>query len=380
MIAPIRVVVADDSLFICNLLTAYLQSSPDFQVVGTALNGIQAIELARELRPDVITLDLEMPGLNGLEALECIMNKNPTPVIVVSGVSRRAAAITLRALDLGAVDFVLKYTPGVDTNPEVLRQEIMAKVRAASQTRALRPLALSSNFSTTPRLHIERGKTSSLQSTIPNVVVIGASTGGIMALSELLSSLSTDFPASIIIVQHIPASFTEVLVVQLNRQAPFYVKEAEAGDRLESGLVLIVPGDYHLLLRPDAQVELNQGPPIGGYRPSIDVTMQSVAQVCGASTKGVVLTGMGSDGSMGLVAIRAKGGETFAQDAASCVVNGMPQRAIEKGVVDYVAPPATIAKILTLRAVGRETGGLATPKFSLPNSFVAKCGPTVGLQ
>jgi len=383
MTKPIRVVVADDSPFVCRLLTSYLQSSSDFQVVGTALNGSRAVELVKELHPDTVTLDLEMPEMNGLEALEHIMYDCPTPVVLVSGVSRRAAAITLQALDMGAVDFILKYTPGVDTDPAALRQEIIAKVRAASQIKVIRSLrprrqdretvpalrqaavvSLSNHQDTAPppaypsegtgQVSIpadvgERTQRRDISPFLPGgVVVIGASTGGPVALRELLSNLPADFTAAIIVVQHMPATFTGVLAAQLNRQVPLTVKEAETGDRLQPGLVLIAPGGYHLLLRPDSRVELNQGPEIGGHRPSVDVTMQSVAQFYGARAKGVVLTGMGNDGSLGLVSIRSKGGKTFAQDAASCVVNGMPQRAIEKGVVDHVAPPAQIAQLLRM--------------------------------
>jgi two-component system chemotaxis response regulator CheB len=381
MTGPIRVVVADDSPFVCRLLTSYLQSSPDFQVVGTALNGSRAVELVKELRPDTVTLDLEMPEMNGLEALEHIMYDCPTPVVLVSGVSRRAAAITLQALDLGAVDFILKYIPGLDTNPEALRQEIMAKVRAASQIKVIRSLRTHrpQDEAAAPALRpLDKLGTTQAQDTAPSpayppampevddalperaqrrdvlpflpggVVVIGASTGGPVALRELLGNLPADFPAAVIIIQHMPATFTEVLAAQLDRQVPLKVKEAQAGDRLQPGLALVAPGDYHLLLRPDSRVELSRGPEIGGHRPSIDVTMQSVAQLYGARTKGVVLTGMGNDGSLGLVSIRAKGGKTFAQDAASCVVNGMPQRSIEKGVVDHVASPTKIAQLLRL--------------------------------
>jgi two-component system chemotaxis response regulator CheB len=369
----IRIVVADDSPFVCRLLTSYLQSSSDFQVVGTALNGARAVELVKELRPDAVTLDLEMPEMNGLEALEHIMYEYPTPVVLISGVSRRAAAITLQALDMGAVDFILKYTPGVNTNPEALRQEIMAKVRVASQIKVIRSLRprRPQNRQTVPSRRqaqdttpsptsppttpgvgdtaLERARRRDSSPFLPSgVVVIGASTGGPVALRELLSNLPADFPAAVIIVQHMPATFTGVLAAQLDRQVAFKVKEAEAGDRLQPGLALVAPGGYHLLLRPDSQVELNQGPEIEGHRPSIDVTMQSVAQLYGTRAKGVVLTGMGNDGSLGLVSIRAKGGKTFAQDANSCVVNGMPQRAIEKGVVDHVAPPAKIARLLRM--------------------------------
>ena len=373
----IRVVVADDSPFVCRLLTSYLQSSPGFQVVGSASDGAGAVETVKTLHPDVVTLDLEMPGPDGLETLECIMHECPTPVVLVTGVSRRAADVALQAIEIGAVDFILKYTPGVDMNPETLRRDIVAKVRAASQIHVVRSLgprrvqrqenAIDAGQAETPP-HSPGGvpsewpfkgdgvpsewpfKGDGVPSEWPfeggGVVVIGASTGGPVALRELLSNLPGDFATPIVIVQHMPASFTGVLAAQLDRQVPLKIREIEAGDRLEPGRALVAPGDYHLLLRSEMETELNQGPEIGGHRPCIDVTMQSAAQVYGARTKGILLTGMGDDGTLGPVSIRAKGGQTFAQDAASCAVNGMPRRAIERGVVDHVAPPARIAQML----------------------------------
>ncbi len=354
---PIRVLIVDDSPFVCRLLTAHLQSSPDFEVVGTALNGRQAIALVNELKPDVITLDLEMPEMDGLAALQQIVVEKPTPVVMISGVSHKAALITLAALEAGAVDFILKYTPGVATEPEALRQEIIDKVRAAAGikvVRSIRPLKERPYEERERRPFTSRNGQAS-QQTIPEqiiaylpggVVVIGASTGGPVALRELLARLPADFPAAVIVVQHIPASFTPVLAAQLNRRIAIKVKEAQSGDKLQAGQVFIAPGNYHLLIGPDSRVKLNQGPKIKGHRPSIDVTMQSVVQVYGARTQGVILTGMGDDGSLGLVAIHAKGGKTYAQNGETCVVNGMPQRAIEKGVVDYVAPPPKIAEML----------------------------------
>ncbi len=353
----IRVLVVDDSPFVCRLLTSHLQSSPDFEVVGTALNGLRAIELVTELKPDVVTLDLEMPQMDGLAALQQIMVAQPTPVVMISGVSRKAAQITLQALEAGAVDFILKYTPGVDTEPEALRLEILSKARAAAKikvVRSLRPFQIGEKRPLPAGLGLpvreQPEPRPALEQTLPylpgGVVVIGASTGGPVAVRELLSRIPANFPAAIIVVQHIPASFTPVLATQLDRSVPLKVKEARPGDKLIPGQVLIAPGDYHLLIGPDSRVILNQGPKIKGHRPSIDVTMQAVAQVYGARTRGVVLTGMGDDGSLGLVAIHAKGGKTYVQDEATCVVNGMPQRAIEKGVVDYVAPPPQIAEML----------------------------------
>lgn len=370
----IRVVVADDSPFVCRLLTAYLESSPDIQVVAKALNGVAAVELVHAVRPDAITLDLDMPDMDGLQALEQIMHDCPTPVIMVSGVSQQAAAVTLKALEMGAVDFILKYTPGADTDPELLRQEIIAKVRAASHVKVIRsirttarppapdlprtrsghdmgelklPVVVRENSADDENAKLPVAPSLEAAPYLPfDVIVIGASTGGPVALRELLSHLPADFPAAIVIVQHIPAGFTEVLAAQLDRQVPIQVKEAAPGDRLEAGLALIAPADYHLLLKSNAGITLNRGPEINGHRPSIDVTMQSVAQVCGSRTVGVVLTGMGSDGVLGLVEIRAKGGQTLAQDAATCVIDGMPRRAIERGVVDRVGSPVEIAHFL----------------------------------
>ncbi len=366
---PIRVVVVDDSPSICRLITAYLRSSPGFEVIGTALNGRAGLEMVKKLHPDVVTLDLEMPELNGLETLEQIMYDCPTPVVVVSGVSRQAAATTIQAINHGAVDFVLKYTPGVDMDADALRQEIIAKVRTASQIKVIRSLRVASaQKAAAPDLHARaesgraesgRGETAQATPASPaaratssfvggGVIVIGASTGGPVALRELLSGLPASFPAALIIIQHMPASFTGVLAAQLDQRISLKVKEAASGDRLAAGLVLVAPGGYHLLLRPDSRVELVPGAEVGGHRPSIDVTMQSVAQIYGARTRGVLLTGMGSDGALGMVAIHAKGGQTYAQDADSCVINGMPQRAIDKGVVDYIAPPTQIAQLLRL--------------------------------
>ncbi len=351
----IRVLVVDDSPFICHLLTSYLRSSPEFEVVGTALDGAEAVALTSELSPDVVTMDLNMPQMDGLEALQRIMYDHPTPVVMISGVSSKAARTTLEAVEMGAVDFVLKYTPDADTNPNALRLDIISKVRAAAGikvVRSLRPYAADS-----PRRKVKIKAAAVHRSPIlpylpGGVIVIGASTGGPVAVRELLAELPADIGAAIIVVQHIPASFTPVLAAQLDRRIALSVKEARTGDKLKAGQVLIAPGNFHLLIRPNSRIRLNQGQKIKGHRPSIDVTMQSVAQVYGAQTRGVVLTGMGDDGSLGLVAIRAKGGKTFAQNRDSCVINGMPQRARERGVVDFVADPPTIARILMNTKLG----------------------------
>jgi two-component system chemotaxis response regulator CheB len=349
----IRVMIADDSPFVCRLLSSYLSSAADFEVVGTAFNGRNAIDRVRQLRPDAVTMDLEMPEMDGLEALRQIMRECPTPVVVISGVSGKAATRTLQALDLGAVDFVLKYAPGANLDPTELRHEIVAKVRAASRIRVIRLLQGGQPRSSAPAPPVasvstvgDQGRVDVSPALSGGLIVIGASTGGPLALRELLSGIPGDYPAAIVIVQHIPASFTGVLAAQLRRHVALDVREAEDGDVLRPGLALVAQGGLHLLLRPGLRVALRQGPAVGGHCPSIDVTMESAAQIYGSRVKGVVLTGMGEDGSMGLAAIRGKGGVTFAQDGESCVVNGMPLRAIEKGVVDFIAPPWQIAQML----------------------------------
>ena len=351
----LEVVIADDSPFTCRLLATYLRAA-GLEVVATTGNGRVLVELVKKHRPDVITLDLDMPGLDGLSALEILMREVPTPVVVVSGVSGRAATRTLAALEAGAVDFVLKYEPGADTDPEALRREIVAKVEAASRIRVIRTLpprqaetkpapgGVVVDFPELPprdRL-IER--------LLPGgVVVIGASTGGPLALRQLLTELPEDFPGALIVVQHMPASFTGVLAAQLNRQIRLPVTEARDGQRLEPGKVLVAPGGKHLLLTPDACIALSDGPEVHGHRPAIDVTMQSAAQLFGARVTGIQLTGMGSDGAQGILTIHLKGGATYAQDASSAAVPGMPERAVETGAVGTIARPTDIGRQLAFQ-------------------------------
>lgn len=369
----IRVVVVDDSPFVCQLVAKHIQSAPDLQVVGKAHDGRRALEVIKQMRPDVVTLDLEMPEMSGLETLERIMRECPVPVLLVTGVSNRAARATLDGINLGAVDFILKYTPGVDTDPDVLGREIASKVRSAARVKVVRSIqprrrpdaspfdgglasakrGLNGNstreFGVSVPRPANRASTRCAAPTVAGgVVVIGASTGGPIALRDLLTSLPADFPLGIIVVQHMPASFTAVLAAQLNRQTALRVAEAREGDAIAPGVVLVAPGDNHMRLDAGGRVRLDKKPPLAGHRPSIDVTMESVSQVYGALARAVVLTGMGSDGTCGLLAIRARGGRTYAQDGASCVINGMPQRAIERGVVDQIAPPALIADLLRL--------------------------------
>lgn len=341
----IRVMIVDDSLAVCRLLQAHLESADDMKVIAVVHDGAKVLQMVKQLRPDVITLDQDMPHMGGLESLELIMTDCPTPIVMISGVSRRSAEITRKALERGAVDFILKYTPGSDPNAELLRREIVTKVRAASMLRVIRSLKTSTHLLPLP----PPSALTSLSAPPPcrkGVVVIGASTGGPIALRELLESISADFPLPILIIQHIPANFTDILARQLNRSVAISVREAKQGELLQAGTALIAPGDRHLLIDTVGRIELQSGPAINGHRPAIDVTMQTAAQQFGSSTIGIVLTGMGDDGMRGLMTIQSKGGRTLAQSAETCVVNGMPQRAIDRGAVQFIGSPLAIAEEL----------------------------------
>ena len=355
----IRVVVADDSPFLCHLLTQYLESDPAIRVIRTANNGKEASDFVKRWKPDVLTLDLNMPVMNGLDALRDIMAECPTPVVLISGAARESARMTKMGLALGAVDFVLKYSPNAAVPPDSLRHEIIAKVRVAARVKVIRTIpSMNKRFGKGKysKLKIEKLRKrryfqlSTRKDEPPaRIVIIGASTGGPLALKDLLSSLGkmekfkTD-PFPVVIVQHMPEGFTAILAAQFDRLFPFPVREAEQGDFLSPGTVLIAPGDRHLLICPDYTILLNMAPPVNGQRPSVDVTMQSAAQVFRLYTTGVILSGMGDDGTQGLVAIKNNCGITFAQTEETCVVDTMPSSATEKGVVERTGSPADIGR------------------------------------
>ena len=364
---PINVLVADSSPIVCRLLKSYLETAPDIQVVGAAHKGQQMVEMVETVRPDVVTLGLEMPDMSGVDALKATQQIRFTPAIVVSGANMHAVAMTLEAMNYGAVDFVFKFTPGAAVDPEYLRQEIINKVRlAANITPPVGGLVIpapesainASAISEAHKQHTGLGTASigavdvwagaepSTKLSPEKIIVIGASTGGPLALQQMLSRLPENFASSVLVVQQLPPMFTAVLAEQLRRQLPFRVKEAEACDGLQRSSILIVPGDMNVQLSAYGSVQLTKSTTADGNLPSINLTMQSVAEVYGAKARGVLLTGRGQDGVEGLAAIRARGGVTFAQALETCTVKGMPQRAIEAGVVDHIAPPHQIAQLL----------------------------------
>ena len=328
----IRVLIVDDSAFVRQALTRMLAAAPDVDVVGTAADGQEGVQKVLDLRPDVVTLDVKMPRLDGLEALRQIMARCPTPVLLLSSLTSEAGDVTLRGLELGAMDFIDKSTVKGNMNLLDLADELVAKVRALASVPRARlvqaPPPLPATAPARPRARLERAQ----------VVVIGTSTGGPPALQQIIPRLPQKLAASILVVQHMPVGFTRSLAERLDQRSLLPVREAEDGEPLVPGLVLVAPAGRHMKLRRRAgqvpRVWLDDEPQGALHRPSIDVLMAAVARTYGAQVLGIVLTGMGADGVEGLRAIRDAGGRTLAESEESCVIFGMPKAALEAGVAE----------------------------------------------
>ena len=320
----IRVLVVDDSALMRKLIPQMLAADESIDVVGTAMDGTFCLKKIEELRPGVVTLDLEMPGMNGIDALKEIMRKQPVPVIVFSSHSTEGASVTMKALGLGAFDFVTKPKDASAHMAETAK-ELIAKVKAAAECK-LKPRMLPGVPPKPEKVKAAGAPT--------KIVAIGVSTGGPQAMEYLLSQLPGDFPGAITVVQHMPDGFTDMFARRLDEVCPLRVKEAQSGDLLLPGRVLICPGSRHMKVKrlPLGDiVVLSDDPHVNGHRPSADVLLRSVAEEFKAHAIGVLMTGMGDDGAEGLGAIKKEGGMTIAQNEESCVVFGMPKAAIERG-------------------------------------------------
>lgn len=343
---PVRVLVVDDSALMRKLIPKMLEGDDSIQVVGTAMDGNFGLKKIEDLKPQVITLDLEMPGMGGLDMLREIMRRHRIPVIVVSSHSTKGASVTFQALSLGAFDFLAKPTD-VSSRMQESARELIAKIKAAAQSRGLQ-LATQVSIPGPER----RQKAESVPNNAASrVIAIGVSTGGPQSLQYLLSQLPADFAGCILVVQHMPEGFTELFARRLDECSSLNVKEAQSGDVLRAGRVFISPGSRHLKVKrlPIGDVAvLSDDQPVNGHRPSADVLFKSVAEEFGAEAIGVIMTGMGDDGANGLGAIKAAGGLTIAQSEQSCVVYGMPKAAIERGNVTRIVDLQSLAS--TLRA------------------------------
>lgn len=349
----IRVLVVDDSPFMCKVLKEIINSDPQLEVVGQGRDGRDGVALAESLRPDVITMDINMPHVDGLQATELIMSQHPRPIVIVSSESREGAASTLKALELGAIDFVPKPSNGIDLDMKTVREELTRKLKLAAKVRVVR----TATRSKVAIGHASNGaEPTSCAPAVPTqlggkfpMIVIAASTGGPAAVTRVVGSLPAEFPAAILLVLHMPATFTSQFSLQLAEISNLQVKEAENNEAPQPGTIYLCPGSHHLRLSMGGKISLDPGPRIEGYRPCADVALESVAAYARALTVAVVLTGMGSDAAKGVKAVKAAGGYVVAQDEATSVIFGMPAEAIQTGAVDEVLPLDSIGTALDKR-------------------------------
>jgi two-component system chemotaxis response regulator CheB len=349
----IRVLVVDDSPLVRKIVTDILSADPEIAVCATAASGEIALRKLEKERPDVVTMDLDMPGIGGVETIARIMRDRPTSVIVLSALAQKGADQTIQALEKGAVDFIQKPSASVSGGVALVARELLEKVKEAARVDPARVGALASERKAR-RAAVRVAPHSPVAGPCPpfDIVAIGASTGGPVALKTVLRDLPRDFPAAIAVVQHMPAMFTRAFATRLDGLCALSVKEAEDGDAILPGRVLLAPGNRHMVVaRSDgeARVLLTDDQPVGGHRPSVDVLMDSVAARYGCSAIGVIMTGMGKDGARGIARLRERGGWIIAQDEGSSVVFGMNGEVVRSGNADQVEPVMAIAAALRER-------------------------------
>lgn len=345
MTEKIKVLVVDDSALIRNLLSRIINSQPDMVVVATAADPYFARDQMRTFSPDVMTLDIEMPRMNGLDFLERVMRIHPLPVIMVSSLTERGAEVTMRALELGAVDFVAK--PKLDITSGMLEytEEIASKIRAAYMARQRIRRTIANKKPESDPLERQLPSVGNRFLSTEKIILIGASTGGTEAVKEVLMQMPPDCPG-ILVTQHMPAGFTKSFAQRLDNLCRIAVKEAVDGERVLPGHAYIAPGSHHLLLKRSGanyMTSISDGPPVNRHRPSVEVLFRSGAECAGASTVGIMLTGMGKDGAQAMLELRQAGAYNIAQDEASCVVFGMPREAIAVGATHVTLPLTEIA-------------------------------------
>jgi two-component system, chemotaxis family, protein-glutamate methylesterase/glutaminase len=354
-----RVLIVDDSAFMRKVLENIFSADDQLAVAGHAKDGREAVALAESLKPDVITMDINMPHVDGLQATAEIMTTNPRPIVIVSSESKEGAASTLKALELGAIEFVAKPSSGVDLDMQSVKDDLLRKVRMAAKVRVVRTASRlvssvqsSGTGSAKPAAPRPAQSSSGLDQKFP-VVVLAASTGGPATVMRLAPGFTRDFPAAVILVQHMPAAFTTQYAVQLAEFTGIRVKEAETNEFLQPGTLYICPGSHHLRVTPNGRIQLDgSSGRINGYLPNIDATMETVAGYAGAMSIGVILTGMGNDGAVGAKAIKTAGGLVIAQDEATCVIFGMPAEAIKANAVDQVLGIDDIYPAIEKRVIG----------------------------
>lgn len=344
--SPIRVLIVDDSSFMRKAIRGMIEDDPEIQVIDVARDGREAVQKVLELRPDVVTLDVEMPVMDGLSALKKIMQECPTPVLMLSSITEEGALCTFNALDLGAVDFIPKHLDDFSFNIFKIKKGITDKIKAAAKVRVKRqvskeiPVVLEDKR--VGSLTDEKFATQRVA-----IVAIGASTGGPRAVQQVLSSLPTGLPVAFLVIQHMPEAFTGPYAERLNQLSHLDIKEASNGDKIKSGQVLIAPGGTQTKLFKESalevRVKLENSPEDSLYKPSVDVSLFTVADCYPSRALGVILTGMGSDGARGIRAIKDTGGKVLVQDEDSCVVYGMPKAIVDEHLEDKIIPLSKMA-------------------------------------
>ena len=339
----IKVLIVDDSALIRSVLTEIINKQPDMEVIGTASDPLIARQKIKALNPDVLTLDVEMPKMDGIVFLEKLMRLRPMPVVMVSSLTEKSSSITLHALELGAFDYVTKPKLDIRNGLEEYAEELTDKIRGAAQMRGIRPLTRSTGISSALQKNnadVVLAAERHTFATTEKIILVGASTGGTEALKTFLVDLPADSPG-ILITQHMPEAFTKTFAKRLDSLCKIAVKEADHGERILPGHAYVAPGNQHLLLKRSGanyMTALSDGPPVSRHRPSVDVLFRSAANCAGKNAIGIIMTGMGDDGAAGMLEMHQAGACTLAQDEQSCVVFGMPKEAIARGGVDEIVP------------------------------------------
>jgi two-component system, chemotaxis family, protein-glutamate methylesterase/glutaminase len=350
-----RVLIVDDSAFMRKVLQGIIASDPQLEVCGEARDGRDAVTQTETLKPDVISMDINMPHVDGLQATEIIMSSNPRPILIVSSESREGADVTLKALELGAIDFIPKPSGGIDLDMSSVKEELCRKLKMAAKVRVVRTATRSKLqhevASSSPRVEpASKNGDNGLQEVRAAVnaaaksagkfpfIVLASSTGGPATLMKFIPYFPKDFPGAVLLVQHMPGNFTAQFSSQLAEVSRIKVKEAEAGEIIVPGHLYVCPGSHHLRVSPTGRISLDDGPRVSGYRPCADLALESAAEYAGPMTIGVILTGMGNDGAKGAQAVHSVGGHVIAQDESTAVIFGMPQEAIKTGAVEQVLP------------------------------------------
>jgi two-component system, chemotaxis family, protein-glutamate methylesterase/glutaminase len=388
----IRVLIVDDSAFMRKVLLSILSADPQIEVVGEARDGREGVAKAEQLKPDVITMDINMPHMDGLQATEAIMSQNPRPIVIVSSETREGADVTLKALELGAIDFVAKPSGGIDLDMNTVRDELVRKIRMSSKVRVVRTAVRTKLgqeiANSAPRTEPASDLVGRVQSSSPAaapmapaslnpprpvsqvgnssgsmpafgsrpaskfpIVVLAASTGGPATLMKFVPSFPKGFQGAVVLVQHMPANFTAQFAAQLQEVCGMRVKEAEGGEMLQQGTFYVCPGSHHLRISPAGRVLLDDGPRINAYKPCADVTLETAAQFAGPMGIAAILTGMGNDGAKGAHAVKQYGGFVVAQDEATSVIYGMPAEAVKLGAVDQILPVDNIYPAIEKRVL-----------------------------